>query len=87
MSPFQQDPASTSNKVAFIAIRVIEHAGHLTRNKTLEIQKYADSHNSKNGYDALSAVYGPHSSGTSPFLSADSSTLITEHEKILDIGA
>ena len=37
----------------------------------------------KNFYDALKEVYGPSSSGASPLLNADGSTLITDKEEIL----
>jgi len=52
--------------------------------KADEIQRYADSHDMKNFYSGLKEVYGPTSSGSSPLLSADGSTLITERKKILD---
>ena len=38
----------------------------------------------KNFYDALKTVYGPKPSGSSPFLCADSSTLLTEKKVILE---
>ena len=38
----------------------------------------------KNFYDSLKEVYGPTTSGSSPLLSADGSTLITDKEKILE---
>ena len=53
-------------------------------NKAEEIQAYADSNNTKRFYDALKAVYGPQASGSSPLLSADGSTLLTDREKILE---
>ncbi|KAK7091340.1 hypothetical protein V1264_009034 [Littorina saxatilis] len=52
-------------------------------NKADEIQGYADRHDMKNFYDALKEVYGPTTSGSSPLLSADGITLITDKEKIL----
>ena len=54
------------------------------KNKSKEIQTYADTKNSKKFYNAIKAVYGPQTSGTSPILSADGSTLFTEKEEILD---
>jgi hypothetical protein len=86
----QQDPTSTAKKTAFTDIRRDVQAklrnmqDTWLRDKSAEIQKYADAHNSKRFYDALKAVYGPQASGTSPLLSADGSTLITERAKILD---
>ena len=54
------------------------------KNKSKEIQTYAETKNSKKFYNAIKAVYGPQTSGTSPILSADGSTLFTEKEEILD---
>ncbi|XP_063594922.1 craniofacial development protein 2-like [Penaeus indicus] len=48
-----------------------------------EIQGYADRHDIKRFYDALKAVYGPQSTGSSPLLSADGSTLLTDKKQIL----
>ena len=50
----------------------------------IEIQHHADTNNMKEFYRELREVYGPSSSGTSPLLSADGATLITDKEKILD---
>ena len=52
--------------------------------KADEIQGYADTNDMKNFYHGLKEVYGPSTSGTSPLLSADGSTLITDKEKILE---
>ena len=41
------------------------------------------SHNWKQFYGALKAFYGPQSSGSSPKLSADGSTLMTDKDKII----
>ena len=51
--------------------------------KADEIQSYADKNDSKNFYSSLKAIYGPTSSGSSPLLSADGNTLVTDREKIL----
>ena len=53
-------------------------------NKADEIQGFADGNNMTNFYDGLKEVYGPTTSGSSPLLSADGSTLITDKEKILE---
>ena len=50
--------------------------------KADDIHKYADTHDSKRFYDALKAVYGPQSSGTSPLLNVDETTLITNKPAI-----
>ena len=52
--------------------------------KADEIQKYADTHDSKDFYDALKAVYGPQSSTTSSLLNVDGTTLITDKPAILN---
>ena len=51
-----------------------------------EIQCYADRHATKWFYDALKAVYGPQSSGSSPILGPDGTTytLFTEKKQILE---
>ena len=53
-------------------------------NKADEIQGFAERNNMKNFYDSLKEVYGPTTSGSSPLLSADGSTLITDKGKILE---
>ena len=52
--------------------------------KAFDIQKYADTHDSKRFYDALKAVYGPQSSSMSPLLNVDGTTLITDKPAILN---
>ena len=52
--------------------------------KADEIQGYADRQDYKRFYDALSAVYGPQSSGTSPLLDASGNKLLTEKTQILE---
>ena len=52
--------------------------------KADEIQCYADRHDTKWFYDALKAVYGPQSSGSSPVLGPDGTTLFTEKKQILE---
>ena len=53
------------------------------RKKTDEIQSFADRKDMKKFFDALKTVYGPQSSGTSPLLSADGTSLLTDKEAIL----
>ena len=43
-----------------------------------EIQHYADTNNTKLFYDALITVYGTQTTGSSPLLSSDGSTLLTD---------
>ena len=47
-----------------------------------EIQSFADRKDMK-FFDALKTVYGPQSSGTTPLLSADGTSLLTDKEAIL----
>ena len=53
------------------------------RKKADEIQSFADRKNMKMFFDALKTVYGPQSSGTTPLLSADGTSLLTDEETIL----
>lgn len=48
----------------------------------MEIQQTADTHNAKNFYNGLKAIYGSQSCGTAPLHSIDISTLITHLEGI-----
>ena len=48
-----------------------------------EIQSFADRKDMKKFFDALKTVYGPQSSGTTPLLSADGTSLLTDKEAIL----
>ena len=50
--------------------------------KADEIQSFADRKNMK-FYDALKKVYGPQSSGTTPLLSANGTSLLTDKEAIM----
>ena len=53
------------------------------RKKADEIQSFADRKDMKKFSDALKTVYGPQSSGTTPLLSADGTSLLTDKEAIL----
>ena len=50
--------------------------------KAEEIQSLADRKDMKKFHDALKTIYGPKSSGTTPLLSADGSTLLTDKDAI-----
>ena len=52
--------------------------------KVDEIKGFADRNEVKNFYDGLKEVHGTTTLGSSPLLSADGSTLITDKEKILE---
>ena len=51
--------------------------------KADEIQSFAGRKDMKKFFDALKTVYGPQSSGTTPLLSADGTSLLTDKEPIL----
>ena len=51
--------------------------------KVEEIQSFADQKDMKKFHDALKTIYGPKSSGATPLLSADGSTLLTDKDAIL----
>ena len=59
------------------------HARLLAEKKADEIQSFADRKDMKKFFDALKTVYGPQSSGTTPLLSADGTSLLTDKEAIL----
>ena len=48
--------------------------------KAEEIQSFADRKDLKKFHDALKTIYGPKSSGATPLLSADGSTLLTDKD-------
>ena len=51
--------------------------------KSEVIQSFADRKDMKKFHDALKTIYGPKSSGATPLLSADGSTLLTDKDAIL----
>ena len=52
-------------------------------NKADEIQSFADRKDMKKSFDALKTIYCPQSSGTTPRLCADGTSLLTNKEAIL----
>jgi len=87
---YQDDPSSTTKKNAFTSARRLVqsslrkmHDSWLS-DKADEIQAAADRNDSKRFYEALNTIYGPRSSGSSPLLDSDGTTLITEKDKILE---
>ncbi|XP_046862503.1 uncharacterized protein LOC124455960 [Xenia sp. Carnegie-2017] len=86
---YQDDPTSVYKKNAFAsARRTVQSKLRAMRDSWLsakadEIQAYADRNDTKRFYEALNTIYGPRSSGNSPVLSSDGTSLITEKEKIL----
>ena len=86
----QNDPSNMAKKAAFTNIRSTVQArlrqmqDSWLSAKADEIQSYADKHDMKNFYNALKVIYGPQSSGSSPLLSADGSSLLTDKKLILE---
>uniref|UniRef100_A0A0L8IDT3 Uncharacterized protein n=1 Tax=Octopus bimaculoides TaxID=37653 RepID=A0A0L8IDT3_OCTBM len=89
----QQDSTSTSKKAIYNAtksklqVKLREMQDSWLSNKVDQIQKYADSNNSKRFYDTLKVIYGPQPSGTSPLLSADETFLLTDKNANLERSA
>ena len=84
------DPKSTAKKDALRNIcsnmqsKLHQMQDTWLSNKADEIHGFADSHDKNDFYAGLKEVYGPTTSGTSPLLSADGSTLIIGKEKIFE---
>ena len=83
------DPTSEVKKAAYSSIRsqvqqkLRDMQDNWLKAKAEEIQGYADRHDSKRFYHALKEIYGPSTSGSSPLLSADGSSIITDPDQIL----
>ena len=54
------------------------------RAKAREIQHYADIHDTKKFYQAAKEIYGPQTGGSSPLLTADGLTLLSDPDRTLD---
>ena len=86
---YLSDTSSVSNKAAYsnicktVQTRLRDMQDSWLSSKTDEIQSFADRKDMKKFFDALKTVYGPQSSGTTPFLSADGISLLTDKEAIL----
>jgi len=89
LKEYLNDRNSVTKKAAFCKIRSQVQSklrvmkDTWLKRKAEEIQKHADTKNSKLFYDAIKAVHGPQPSGTSPLLSADGTTLITDNDEII----
>jgi exonuclease III len=85
---WQNDPTSVSKADKFKHLRskaqkeIREMKDKWWDQKADEVQRFADSHNSKQFFNSLKAVYGPSRSGSTPLRSADGSTLIKEQEAL-----
>ncbi len=90
---YTNDPSSVSKKNAFCNIKkTVQRELRQMQDKWLsekadEIQFFADCNDMKNFYKTLNSLYGPTTSGSSPLLSEDGSTSITDKEKILERSA
>ena len=87
---YQLDQSSAAKNTAFsnirrtVQTRLRQIQDSWLAAKADEIQKYADTHDSKRFCDAMKAVYGAQSSSTSPLVSVDGTTLITHKPAILN---
>ena len=86
---YQDDTSSVSTKAAYNNIcktvqnRFRDMQDSWLSKKAEEIQSFADRKDMKKFHDALKTIYGPKSSGATPLLSADGSTLLTDKDAIL----
>ena len=86
---YLRNTSSVSNKTAnsniceTVQTRFRDMQDSWLRKKADEIQSFADRKNMKKFFDALKTVYGPQSSGATPLLSADGTSLLTDKEAIL----
>ena len=86
---YLSDTSSVSNKAAYsdicktVQTRLRDMQDSWLSSKADEIQSFADRDDMKTFFDALKTVYGPQSSGTTPLLSADGTSLLTDKETIL----
>ena len=86
---YQDDTSSVSKKAAYNNIcktvqnRLRDMQDSWLGKKAEEIQFFADRKDMKKFHDALKTIYGPKSSGATPLLSADGSTLLTDKDAIL----
>ena len=51
------------------------------KNKVVEVQRYADRHETKEFYASLKDIYEPKHTPSFPLISADGSTVITEKSR------
>ncbi|XP_076057186.1 uncharacterized protein LOC143034703 [Oratosquilla oratoria] len=85
---WQNDPSSTSKRDRF---KHLQRQAQTTlrkmqekwwEDKAEEVQRYADTQNSKMFYSAIKEIYGPMKPCTAPLLTADGSTLLKENRSI-----
>ena len=84
---YLSDVSTVPNKAAYsnicktVQTRLRDMEDSWLSSKADELQSFADRKNMF--FDALKTVYGPQSSGTTPLLSADGTSLLTDKEAIL----
>ena len=85
----QDDTSSVSKKASYNNIcktvqnRLRDMQDSWLSKKADEIQSFADRKDMTKFHDALKTIYGPKSSGATPLLCADESTLLTDKDAIL----
>ena len=86
---YLSDTSSVSNKAAYsnifktVQTRLRDMQDSWLSSKADEIQSFVDRKDMKKFFDALKTVYGPQSSETTPLLSTDGTSLLTDKEAIL----
>ena len=86
---YLRNTSSVSSKTAYsnicktVQTRLRDMQDSWLSKKADEIQSFADRKDMKKFFDALKTIYGPQSSGTTPLLSADGTSLLTDKEAIL----
>ena len=87
---WQNDPKSASKKNRFKSLQATaQREIRMMQNqwwdkKAQEVQRFADTNDSKQFFGALKTIYGPSKSGTTPLLSSDGVTLIKDKQGIND---
>ena len=77
----KKDAYKSSRRNVHTNLREMQNAWY--SKKAEDIQHYADTNNTKRFCDALKTVHGTQTTGSSPLLSADGSTLFTDKAEIL----
>ena len=86
---YLRNTSTVSSKTAYsnicktVQTRLRDMQDSWLRKKADEIQSFADRKDMKKFFDALKTVYNPQRSGTTPLLSADGTSPLTDKEAIL----
>ena len=90
---YLRNTSSVSSKTAYsnicklVQTRLRDMQDSWLSKKADEMQSFADRKDMKKFFDALKSIYGPQCSGTTPLLSADGTSLLTDKEAILKRSA